>query len=110
SNTIRLETLEIPPAEALRAERSVSVELDGQRQVRLDPANSLSAGFAQVLDGLSKQQLPVYLEIDPATSAITRLLIPLAAQVVTVRPMEDGSLGVELMPSHARHILPAASP
>jgi hypothetical protein len=38
--------------------------------VRLDPANERSAGFAQVLDGLSKQSLPVYLEIDPATNAI----------------------------------------
>src|SRR5439155_14567683 len=40
----------------------------------------------------------------------TRLLIPLAAQVVSIRPIERGNLSVELMPSHARHLLPATSP
>jgi hypothetical protein len=111
SNVIRLEPpLDRAPAEMLRAEGGLSVELEGERRVRLDPTDPRSAGFAQVLDGLSKQRLPVYLEIDPATSAITRLLIPHVARVVGVRSIEEGRLDVELEPSHARHVLPLGQP
>jgi hypothetical protein len=38
----------------LRADRGLSVELEGERRVRLDPADPRSAGFAQILDGLRK--------------------------------------------------------
>ena len=75
------------------------------RRVRLDPANSRSAGFAQVLEGARRLGTAVYLETDPATSVITRLLIPLVARVVALRPGATGSVEVEVMPSHARHIL-----
>jgi Glutaminase len=106
SSVIRLEPpLDRAPAEMLRAERGLSVELEGGRRVRLDPANPRSAGFAQILDGLSKQRLPVYLEIDPATSAITRLLIPHVTRILGVRPSDEGALDVELEYSHARHVL-----
>jgi hypothetical protein len=78
--------------------------------VRLDPDDSRSAGFAQVLDGLSRQRLPVYVEVDPATSAITRLLIPLVVRGAGVRPADEGALDVELVPSHARHVLQLGQP
>lgn len=105
SSTIRLEPpLDRAPEEILRAEASISVELEGERRVRLDPADSRSAGFAKVLDGLSKQGLPVYVEIDPATQAVTQLLIPHVARVVSISPSE-GTLDIELEPSHARHHL-----
>lgn len=62
SRTVRLDpTLDRAAADMLGAERGLSVELEGGRRVRLDPANSRSAGFAQILDGLRKQGLPVYL-------------------------------------------------
>ena len=106
STTIRLDPpLEGAPEEMLRAEGGLSVQLDGERRVRLDPANERSAGLARVLDGLSKQRLPVYLEIDPGTDAITRLLIPHVGRVVEIRAVE-GALSVVLEPSHARHLLP----
>ena len=106
SGLIRLDPpLDRAPVDMLRAERGLSVELDGGRRVRLDSADPRSAGFAHILDGLSKQHLPVYLEIDPATSAITRLLIPHVTRVVGVRPLEEGAFDVELEHSHARHVL-----
>src|SRR6266498_795095 len=111
STTIRFEPLlDRPPAELLRAEGGLSVELEGGRRVRLDPADPRSAGFAQVLDGLSKQRLPVYVEIDPATSAITRLLVPHVARVVGISSTGEGVLSVELEPSHARHVLQLGRP
>jgi hypothetical protein len=111
SRVIRLEPpLDRAPAEMLRADRGLSVELEGGRRVRLDPANPRSVGFAQILDGLNKQRLPVYLEIDPATSAITRLLIPHVTRVLAIRSTEGGVLDVELEYSHARHMLRRSQP
>jgi hypothetical protein len=78
--------------------------------VRLDPANERSAGFAQILDGLSKLRLPVYLEIDPATNAVTRILVPHVARVIGVTPADQGRLDVELDASHARHVLRPGDP
>jgi len=111
STVIRIEPpLDRPPAEMLRAGRGLSVELEDGRHVRLDPDDPRSAGFTQILDGLSTQRLPVYLEVDPATSAITRLLIPHITRVVAIRPIDGGLLGVDLEFSHARHVLRRDAP
>lgn len=111
SNVIRFEPpLDRAPAELLRAERGLFVELEGRRRVRLDSADPRSVGFAQILDGLSKLRLPVYLEIDPTTSVITRLLIPHLSRVVGVRQIDEGVLDVELELSHGRHILRRGQP
>jgi hypothetical protein len=80
------------------------VVLEGERRVRLDAGNRQSAGYAQVLDGLSKLATPVYLEVDPATSAVTRLLIPHVTRVLALRESNDG-LEIDLQFSHGRHLL-----
>jgi hypothetical protein len=97
--------LDRPPAELLRSERGLSVVLAEGRRVRLDPTNPRSVGFAQVLEGARRQGLPVYVETDLATSSMTRLLVPYVARVTAVRPENDKALVVELLPSHARHML-----
>lgn len=110
STTVRLEPpLDRAPEEMLRAEGGLSVQLEGERRLRLDPNDERSAGFARVLDGLGKQRLPVYLEVDPATDAITRLLIPHIVRVAGISSAE-GALAVELEPSHALHLLPLGGP
>ena len=110
SSGIRLDPpLDRAAAELLRTDRGISVELDDGRRVRLNPADPRSVGFAQILDGLSKQKLPVYLEVDPATSFITRVLIPYVTRVISARPGRDG-LDVEIEFSHARHVLRRDSP
>jgi hypothetical protein len=109
STTIRLEPpLDRSPEEALRSEGGLFVELEGRRG-RLDPADPRSAGFAQVLDGLSKLGRPVYVEIDPAREAVTRVLVPVVGRVVSVSSAKD-ALDVELDASHARHLLPLGAP
>src|SRR5919201_5799233 len=90
-------------------ERGV-VELTGERRARLDPKDRRSDGFARILETASKQRLPVYLELDPQTDAIARLLIPHVTRVAAVERLDDGDLGVELEPSHARHVLRRGSP
>ncbi len=102
--------LDRPPAELLRGPRGLSVELEEGRRVRLDPANPRSAGLAQILDGLSKLRRPVYLEVDPETSAITRLFIPHVSRVIGIRHIDRGVLGVELDLSHGRHVLRQSMP
>jgi hypothetical protein len=90
--------------EAMEGGRGVSVEFADGSVARLDGDDRRSRGFAQVLDGLRKEGLPVYVELDPETSAIKLLLIPHVARVVGVQPSED-ALDVEIAPSHARHVL-----
>jgi hypothetical protein len=102
--------LERPPEEMLKAEGGLTIELEGGRQVRLDPENPKSAGFAQVLDGLSKENLPVYVEIEPDTSNITRILIPYITRVHGIDLLDKGVFRVDLEMSHARHLLRESSP
>jgi hypothetical protein len=105
STFVRLEQSLDRALEMLRTGESISVELDDERRVQLDPADPRSSGFARVLDGLSTQMLPVYLEIDPASDAITRLLIPYIARVTGIGYSAEGALNVTLDASHAVHVL-----
>ena len=102
STVVRVEP---PTAEAPREARAFSVQLEGGRIVRLDAADERAEGRARVLEGLRVRRLPVYLEVDPATSAITRMLIPHVSRVVAIRPIDKGVLGVDLDRSHGRHVL-----
>ncbi|MCJ8159461.1 protein-glutamine glutaminase family protein [Sphingomonas sp. LaA6.9] len=105
SNHIRfVPPLDRPAAEALRSEGGLAVELDDGRRIRFDPSDPRSAGFVQVLDGLAGLRRPVYLEIDPAADAITRLLIPHVSRIADIRATDAGyDLALEY--SHARHLL-----
>lgn len=102
--------LDVPAAEILGAQREITVELEGERRARLDPADPRAAGLAQVLAGLRDLHHPVYLEVEPETSTIRRLLIPTVGRVVDVRARDDGGLAVELEPSHALRVLPRDDP
>jgi hypothetical protein len=109
STTARLEPpLDRAPEEMLRAEGGLSVQLEN-RSVRLDPDDPRSAGFAQVLDGLAKLRRPVYVEFDPVTNAVTRVLVPEVSRVVAFTPTDAG-FDVELDTSHARHVLRSGDP
>jgi hypothetical protein len=106
STSIRFDPpLEGPVEEALRAEGGQWVEFDEGRRVRLDPEDSRSPGFAQVLDGLRRQGLPVYVEFDPDTSAIALVRVPYVSPVVGIRIVDRGVFDVVLAISHARHVL-----
>jgi hypothetical protein len=101
--------LDRPPAELLRADRGLSVELAGGQRLRLDPVDSRSVGFAESLERLRKLRRPVYLEFDSTSAVITRLLVPHVARVVGMRS-QDRRVVVELHPSHGRHVLNRDNP
>lgn len=106
STVIRLDLpVDRPLVDALRAEDGLWVELEGARRLRLDPGDSRSGGFAQVLDGLRRQNLPVYVEFDPDTSAVTGMRIPYVSPVLGIRLVDRGVVDVVLATSHARHFL-----
>lgn len=82
----------------------VAVRLGNEREVRLDPERPGARGLGTVLEGLRRLRQPVYVEVDPATTAITRLLIPYVTHVAALRPIDAG-LDVRLDNSHALHVL-----
>jgi Glutaminase len=97
------------PAAILRERGDVPVQLDGERIVSINAADPGAAGQAQVLEGLAKIRHPVYLEVDPSSSAIKRIQVPLVARVGAIREGDKG-LEITLEPSHARHLLNRDSP
>lgn len=106
SNIIRFEPkLDRTPEELLHAEHGLSVELEYGLRVHLDFADPRSVGFVKILEGLSNLHLPVYLEIDPATSVITRLFIPHLSRATNIHQGDEGELDIELEHSHGRHVL-----
>lgn len=95
--------------EVLSSARGLTVHLEGEQEARLEPEDPRAAGFARILTALQEQKRPVYLETDPETSAITRLLIPYVSRIRDIQPGRDETLIVELELSHAVHVLPAGS-
>ena len=100
-----------PPLDRpLGDDRGFTIELEGERRARIEAGDRNAGGFARILDGLRQLRRPVYLEIDPTSSVITRLLIPTVTRVAGIRPIDDGVVGIELELSHARHLLRRNAP
>jgi hypothetical protein len=77
----------------------------------IDLSTSHGAVWSQVLDSLLKSQAPAYVEIDPISTQITKVLIPHVVTVGEIKPTagKDG-VDVELIVSHARHYLRKSHP
>jgi hypothetical protein len=84
------------------------IQFDSDRSARLAPGDR-AAGQLEILADLQRMQHPAYVEFDPDTRIIARLLIPLVAQIVGITPTADG-VAVELEISHARHTLRRSNP
>jgi hypothetical protein len=65
--------------------------------------------WAEVLESLRETGAPAYVEVDPSTSVITELLLPIPFSVGRIERSPDG-LQVELIISHARHSLRRSNP
>lgn len=96
-------------AQASRDSRSVTVEFDGGRSGRLDLTENRAEAWLSALDQIRSSGLHAYVEIDPETSFITELLVPIAVTVVELRESDD-EVEVELHISQARHRLSRGSP
>jgi hypothetical protein len=103
-----------PPAAAGRAEsrpEPARVTLGSGRSAQLDMRLSRSRVWAEVLQSLRESKQPAYLEIDSESDLITELLIPLRVTVAAIGPAKTGEgLTVDLVISHARHLLRRDNP
>ena len=97
------------PARRGAAPELSGFELEHGQTLRFDPNNPRSNGFARVLAGLGELRRPVYVEVDPETEAVSRLLIPHVGLVTELRDVPDG-LEVQIDTSQGRHLLKRERP
>jgi hypothetical protein len=114
-----------PPVEKRGAEMfrsypdGFTVALEGEltdvagRAIRTEPLRlypgERAAGMLEILEELRRMHAPVYLEADPNTRGITRLLIPLVSRVANITEQSGDDVSVMLEMSHARHFLKRAN-
>jgi hypothetical protein len=89
----------------------VSVLFAGGRVGLLDLTQPRSAVWLKVLHALHQQKTPAYVEVEPRSQQITRLLQPTLQPVGEIETLErGGDLRVNLLRSHAIHVLRRTNP
>jgi hypothetical protein len=96
------------PVEELPKKVTVTFEV-GQTGL-LDMKNPRAVVWARLLDLQRRNTEPVYIEIDPETSVITQLLIPISSRVMSITPQAEGDVYVAFFRSEARHYLNRENP
>jgi hypothetical protein len=86
------------------------VHFDNGRRAVLDSADPRSGIYAAVLDELRRMTLATYVEVDPATQAIKRLLVPLEDRITNIVPTRSQDIEVQLEVSNALHFLKRTHP
>jgi len=89
--------------------RLVTVTFVGGSSGTLDVTEHRAAVWAEVLRSLHETGQPAYVRLDPASGAITELLLPVRYTVARLERTPDG-FEVELVISHARHYLRRSRP
>ena len=93
-------------------QKAVSVAFAGGRVGLLDLGQPRGAVWLKVLRSLHEQKTPAYVEVEPRSQEITRLLQPTRQPVGEIQPLEGsrGDLRVTLLRSHALHVLRRSHP
>ncbi len=87
-----------------------SIGLEDKQTARLRPSER-AAGTLEILEELRRMGAPAFVEVDPDSQSIARLLIPLVATVGEILDVPDSNdLFVEFEISHARHMLKRNNP
>ncbi len=93
-----------PGVEMLRSvPDGFTLEFEGDRSARLYPGGR-GGGWLEILEALRKLGAPAYVEIDPNTRGIARLLIPVVSTIVAIETIAL-DIVVELASSHAAYRL-----
>ena len=100
-----------PPTAARleRIEKPVVVRIGKDIEGTLDIANPRDAVWLDIMRSLYAAGRPVYVELD-RSGRITQFLQPLEQPVGEMREIENGDVQVELMLSHAVHVLRRSHP
>src|SRR5215468_328992 len=94
-----------------RAAETVSVHFSNSEVGHLDLSEPHALAWLSVMRSLQEHHMPAYVEIDARTKKITRLLQPRLQPVGEIHPLDPGpDLRVELLNSHALHVLRADHP
>ena len=80
------------------------IDFAGDRHATLPPGRR-AAAWHGLLDHSRQFGVPAYVEVDPESSVITRVLIPTRATVLELEPSADGDVTVRMLESHAGHVL-----
>src|SRR5258706_2509505 len=86
------------------------IEFHTGESAHLDAAHPNAMVYAEILDQLHRNDAPVYVELHPQTSTISRLLVPLSVKVIDVKQDPRGDLNVALEISHKLHVLHRTNP
>ncbi|MFN0025343.1 MAG: hypothetical protein ACKVS5_15745 [Parvularculaceae bacterium] len=73
----------------------------------INPADPASEAIAHAIDSASRVKQPVYIEIDPGSGYLRRLLIPAVGRPARLRERDDG-VEILLAASRARYLLKRA--
>ena len=100
-----------PPTAARleRIEKPVVVRIGKDIEGTLDIANPRDAVWLDIMRSLYAAGRPVYVELD-RSGRITQFLQPLEQPVGEMREIENGDVQVELVLSHAVHVLRRSHP
>ena len=95
-------------AEAAQA-GGMTVTFEDGRTARLPPGRRAPA-WRQMLEFTRQYGVPAYVELDPDTSVITRVLIPTRARILALDAVADGNYEVRFTESQAGHYLLRGNP
>jgi len=98
-----------PPAVKATAPEQTTVTFEGERTAVL-PIGRRAVVWREMLEFMRRSDVPAYVEIDPETSVITRVLMPMRVRVVAIEPAADGDIDVRFIESQARHHLRRGNP
>jgi hypothetical protein len=106
-----VQRLDPPLAARTAAQATLTVHLRGGVTAQLDLRRPSGLPLAGLLDDLRQQGALVYLDIDPTTRTVARLLLPRPAVVLAVAPGPVGDRHeLSLDDSHAHYFLRVTSP
>jgi Glutaminase len=89
---------------------SVAVHFENGQRAHLDPSDPKASVYAEVFDELRRMNIPAYVEVDAASQAVTRLLVPLVGAVTDVTHAATGDTEISIEISHGVHILKSGHP
>ncbi len=105
ANAVVARVIRIAPSAAeAAASAATTVEFEGDRTAMLPPGKR-ATGWRGLLEHAQRFSIPAFVETDPETNVITRVLIPLRGRVVALDPTVDGGYDVRFIESHAGHHL-----
>ena len=90
---------------ATKRPKKVKVTFNNDQTGLLDMDSLRAVHWAEMIDAQSRENQPVYIEVDEESNVITNLLIPSTFKVDKITIDEFGNLNVLFQPSSAVHLL-----